>query len=73
MRLQQVNKYEYSENVEQMVDDCLWQEKKQALMTRIEELRRTLIPAAEQKNDVTLAKELTYELVDLQVKVRARR
>lgn len=73
LRLQQVNKYEYSENVEQMVDDCLWQEKKQALMTRIEELRRTLIPAAEQKNDVTLAKELTYELVDLQVKVRARR
>lgn len=72
-QLQQVNKNEYSENAEQGVEDCLWQQEKQNLTKRIEELNRTLIPAAEKQDDAELATRLRYELIDLQNKIRARR
>lgn len=71
-RLTMVNRNEYSENVEQMVTDCLWQEKKLSLIKRIDELTRTLIPAAEKQEDSDLAAQLKYELIDLQNKIRTR-
>jgi len=72
-RLKMVNQSEYCENVEQMVADCLWQEEKKSLLKRINELSRTLIPAAEKQEDSDLAAQLIYELVDLQNKVKSRR
>lgn len=72
-RLQMVNRSEFCENVEQMVTDCLWQEEKKSLMKRIDELSRTLIPAAEKQEDSDLTAQLIYELIDLQNKVKSRR
>lgn len=71
-RLQAVNVHEFSENVEQMVSDCLWQQEKRRLHARIEELCRTLIPAAERKEDAESAEQLTRELYQLQLKVKGR-
>lgn len=72
-RLIDCDQGQFNENVEQMLDDCLWKLKERSLKEKILNLQQVLIPEADKSGDTDQANRYRYELSALQLRVKARR